>query len=638
MKNKDNKSILLLASAFLLLNIIIFYTTEINKNQRIKTALDSHIEKIKTHYEILLYHQETTAQAAYETTMNTPSVTQIMKKAFNADERKRDILREELRKKLLDKYKVMRTKGVVQYHFIFKDNVSFLRMHKPSKYGDDITNYRADIAMVNKTLKPIRGFEQGRTAHAFRHVYPLINEKGEHLGAFEISFTSDTLQNYLNAISKIHTHFLVNKHIFDTKAWSRDDLVVQYTQSAEDENYMITLTKEHIDKNICIASNKEKLKSIKDDIKRNMARGDKFALFTNYNDRVQVIAFYPIKNIKENKTVAWVVSYEYDQFLEDTIKGNNIIRFFSFILLSILFYFIYKVINQKEILDKEVEEKTSSLENANKELTKNKDELKELNTNLEQRIKKEVQNSKTIQEKLFKSEKLASMGEMIANIAHQWRQPLSVISTGVTGLKIKKEYGNLEDGEFYRICDQINDNAQYLSRTIDDFKNFIKGDRKEELFNLEENIKSFLHLVEATVTKEEISISSNVDSDLRLKGLPNELIQCFINIFNNSKDAMKETNTQNRHIFIKGYKKDACVCIEFKDNAGGINEEIIKKIFEPYFTTKHKSQGTGLGMHMTYTLITQGMQGNIEVSNETFNFDGKEYKGAKFLITLPLKN
>ena len=85
---------------------------------------------------------------------------QIIKKAFYADERKRDILREDLRQNLLDKYKVMRTKGVVQYHFVFKDNVSFLRMHKPSKYGDNITNYRADIAIVNKNLKPIRGFEQ----------------------------------------------------------------------------------------------------------------------------------------------------------------------------------------------------------------------------------------------------------------------------------------------------------------------------------------------------------------------------------------------------------------------------------------------------------------------------------------------
>ena len=132
-------------------------------------------------------------------------------------------------------------------------------------------------------------------------MYPLINKKGEHLGAFEISFTSDTLQNYLNAISKIHTHFLVNKHIFDTKAWSRDDLVVQYSQSAEDENYMITLTKEHIDQKTCVSSNKEKLKNIKNDIKKNMARGDKFALFTDYNGKIQVVAFYPIKNIKRTK-------------------------------------------------------------------------------------------------------------------------------------------------------------------------------------------------------------------------------------------------------------------------------------------------------------------------------------------------
>jgi signal transduction histidine kinase len=635
MKRKNNKAVFWLILAFIALNTILFYITEINKNQRIKTALDNHIEKIKTHYEILLYHQTITAKAAYESTINSDFILKIMEKALDSDKKDRDLLREELRKKLLDKYNSLRTKGVVQYHFVFKDNTAFLRMHKPSKFGDDLTNFRADFAMVNKTQKPVQGFEQGRTAHAFRHIYPLITKEGRHIGAVEISFTSDTLQNYLNAISKIHTHFLVNKHIFDTKAWSRDDMVVHYTQSAEDENYMITVTKEHIDKELCVISNKDKIEKVKGTIKKRIAQGEKFAVFTEYNDRLQVIAFYPIKNIKEKKTVAWVVSYEYDKFLEDTIKGNALIRVFSFILLIILFYFIYRVVNQKQILDKEVKEKTRSLKNTNIELTKNKDELKELNANLEQRIKKEVQKSKLIQEKLFKSEKLASMGEMIGNIAHQWRQPLSVISTGVTGLKVKKEYDRLEDEEFFQICDQINNNAQYLSRTIDDFKNFIKGERKKEYFNLKENINSFLHLVEATVLKEGITVLIDIDRSIKVNGLPNELIQCFINIFNNSKDAFKETLPDSKYFFIKAYKLDSSIFIEFKDNAGGMNEDIKEKIFEPYFTTKHKSQGTGLGMHMTYTLITQGMRGNIEASNESFRFKGLQYKGAKFLITLP---
>ena len=231
---------------------------------------------------------------------------------------------------------------------------------------------------------------------------------------------------------------------------------------------------------------------------------------------------------------------------------------------------------------------------------------------------------------------LASMGEMIGNIAHQWRQPLSVISTGATGIKLQKGFGSLTDEYLIEACDTINNNAQYLSKTIDDFKDFVKGDGIRELFNLEKNIESFLSLVHGAVISNNINIVLNLDKGIELNNNGNELIQCLINIFNNAKDALADVNVQEKYFFITSYKKDNNVIIELKDNAGGINDKNINRVFEPYFTTKHQKQGTGIGLHMTYNLITSGMKGSIEVNNESYQYKNIEYTGAIFTIQLPI--
>ena len=246
---------------------------------------------------------------------------------------------------------------------------------------------------------------------------------------------------------------------------------------------------------------------------------------------------------------------------------------------------------------------------------------------------KAIQKDKMIAEQ----SKMAAMGEMIGNIAHQWRQPLSIISAGATGLKVQKEYGVLKDEEFNKTCNAINDNAQYLSKTIDDFKNFIKGDRIKEVFNLEENINSFIHLIEGALKTHNIELILNLKKDIKINGYSNELMQCFINIFNNAKDALKENRKQDRLIFITTYFKNNTAVIKILDNGNGIPENIVDKIFEPYFTTKHQSQGTGLGLNMTYKFIVEGMNGTIVANNKSFEYKHKKYKGAEIVITLPIE-
>jgi signal transduction histidine kinase len=237
---------------------------------------------------------------------------------------------------------------------------------------------------------------------------------------------------------------------------------------------------------------------------------------------------------------------------------------------------------------------------------------------------------------LVEQSKLASMGEMIGNIAHQWRQPLSVISTAATGMQLQQEYKILTDEALKKSCDAINDNAQYLSKTIDDFRDFIKGDKAKTSFSLKDTIDSFLNLVNGSIKTHNINIVIDLEKDVIGYGYKNELEQCFINIFNNSKDIFREKNIKESFFFLSTLKIDNKVVVTIKDNGGGIPKDVLPKIFEPYFTTKHESQGTGLGLHMTYNLIVDGMNGSIEAKNTTYTYQNQEYTGAKFIITLPI--
>lgn len=253
-------------------------------------------------------------------------------------------------------------------------------------------------------------------------------------------------------------------------------------------------------------------------------------------------------------------------------------------------------------------------------------------------IQHDTTKQKQREKQLEHQSKLAAMGEMIVNISHQWRQPLSMISTAATGIITKKEFNLLTDQFLLDSCSQINENSQYLSQTLDDFRNYIEGDKKVVRFDLKNDTRSFINIVDSSIKAYDLQIILDLQEHIEVKGYPNELIQAFINIFNNAKDALAENNDpDNRFIFITQRVRHNNIIIKFKDNAGGIDENIIDKVFEPYFTTKHKSLGTGLGLHMTYNLIVNKMRGTIDVKNEEFGFNDHIFKGAVFTLTLPFK-
>ena len=236
---------------------------------------------------------------------------------------------------------------------------------------------------------------------------------------------------------------------------------------------------------------------------------------------------------------------------------------------------------------------------------------------------------------LYQQSKMASMGEMIGNIAHQWRQPLSTITTASTGILLEKELGLLQDQTLKDSLNRINKSAQYLSKTIDDFRNFFNPEKVKNYFLLSNVFATTFDLLSAQFNSQNIEIIKNIE-DVEINSYENELIQALINILNNARDELKNKDLAHKLIFISASKNDNEVIIKIKDNAGGIAKENLNKIFEPYFTTKHKSQGTGIGLYMTEEIIVRHLKGSIEIRNDEFTYENSSYTGAEFTIKIPL--
>ena len=245
---------------------------------------------------------------------------------------------------------------------------------------------------------------------------------------------------------------------------------------------------------------------------------------------------------------------------------------------------------------------------------------------------KETQEYLELQNKIVSEQsKNAALGEMVANIAHQWRQPLSLISVTSTGMLFENEMGQLQlDDKNVQNLEKMNEQAQYLSQTIDTFRNFLSEKKELKMVVLQDQIKKGLDIIQASLRLNHIQMESNLDTlePLEYQLVVGELTQVIINIVNNAKDVLKELDTEEKWIKLLLEKQSEKIVISIEDNGGGIKEEIAAKIFEPYFTTKHKSQGTGLGLYMSYKIVTESLKGKLYVKNSE--------NGAKFFIELPI--
>ena len=246
-------------------------------------------------------------------------------------------------------------------------------------------------------------------------------------------------------------------------------------------------------------------------------------------------------------------------------------------------------------------------------------------------------DKKNIEHLLEVQSKTAAMGEMIGNIAHQWRQPLSIISTLSTSIQADIFVGQKPTYEnIVKKMENINAQAQYLSKTIDDFREFLKSDDTNKTkINLVDVVKYTYDIVSDSMKDNYINCIKDME-DVYILGNISYLSQSFINICNNAKDAMVENNLEDRYMFLTVKKENNKAKVIFRDSGGGIDETIINKIYEPYFTTKNKSVGTGIGLYMTFKAVTQKYKGTIAAKNVEYEYNGKKLKGAEFTILFPI--
>ncbi|MCK9337177.1 MAG: PAS domain S-box protein [Arcobacteraceae bacterium] len=236
---------------------------------------------------------------------------------------------------------------------------------------------------------------------------------------------------------------------------------------------------------------------------------------------------------------------------------------------------------------------------------------------------RDITERKTAQEQLRQRDillqqqtRLAAIGEMMANIAHQWRQPLSAITSSISGLKLKQEFSLLEEKDIIDANDQIIKNAEFLSKTIDNFRNFFKKDQLKRKFFIATSIDETITIVQASYDNNFIKINKDLDSNIYYFGSDNLLSQVVLNLLSNAKDALVHNQIEDKIVSILLFEENDNIKICIQDNGGGVSDGIKDKIFDPYFTTKHQFQGTGLGLYMSSQIIQNHFHGQITLQNK----------------------
>lgn len=261
------------------------------------------------------------------------------------------------------------------------------------------------------------------------------------------------------------------------------------------------------------------------------------------------------------------------------------------------------------------------------ERIKAEEEVKQLNLNLNWKIGTQVKKLREKDRQLQYQARLAQMGEILSMIAHQWRQPLTAICATSSYLYGKTLIEDINKKEFQEELSNIENYTKLLSNTIDDFRTFFKPKKKKELTSLEEIIDGTLKIIEPILTTHNIKIEKIYNCNIKLNTLKNELKQVVLNILKNSEDAFIDKTLTNKTIQIITFENEEYLCLEIKDNAGGIQDEHLNQVFNSYFTTKPEEDGTGLGLCMSKTIIENNCKGKITARNEN--------NGAVFQICLP---
>jgi len=553
----------------------------------------SHRIKAEHHHQldsaILDFQNET--EIIFYNIINTESILKLQQKALLAkNENERNHYRKELFQKLSPLYKHLKTFGLKQLHFHFPDATSFLRFHKPNRFGDNLTTIRPSLVAVNRTLEPISGFEEGRIYNGYRFVYPLIYKK-KHIGSVEVSIGFNAINDRSQMIYKTYQYMILNKNVVEDKVFN-----------GEKKNYEVSMINANFYHEANAFVNKEKIFadgsgsiSLKlfSKINTHLKKRGLFKKLNKYEDFIEYIkidekyyqiSFHPIENILKQE-IGYIISYKKSLEYRAILKEYYIKVQFIILIIILLFFFLYK-------------------------MQKDKDKLHEYS-------KKALEASR-------------SKSEFLANMSHEIRTPLNAILGFVQILQ--KETKNRKSIQYVNIIYEASHSLLQIIEDILDFSKIESG--KLEIDNIDFNTRKefevITHLFEAKCSQKDINLTLKLEDNIPryIHADPLRIKQVLSNLLSN---AIKFTeNGKNITVTLKYF--DSKLHVSVLDQGVGIPQDKQAHIFEAFAqedsSTTRKHGGTGLG---------------LSISSELINLMGGELKlkstlgvGSEFYFSVPV--
>jgi two-component system, NtrC family, C4-dicarboxylate transport sensor histidine kinase DctB len=295
-----------------------------------------------------------------------------------------------------------------------------------------------------------------------------------------------------------------------------------------------------------------------------------------------------------------------EKFLNFMVVATLVVVFFMIFFSYIMIYIVKDVIKKYK-----------------RQVQNREDELKSLNENLYLKVESGIEEGKQKDKKILEQAKLARIGSMISMIAHQWRQPLSELSGILMELETATRFKKADEKHIFEAIAKSDKMIEFMSNTIDDFRNFYKPDKKKEEFFVSNSCNNAINIIDASLRNLNIKLNVDIKNDKQIYGYPTEFSQVILNILSNAQDILVEKNIENPRIDIDIDSKGILSIITIKDNAGGITEKNQELIFDPYYSTKDSSKGTGLGLYISKLIVERNMGGELSVYN---NAEGAVFK------------
>ncbi|MEA3373570.1 MAG: ATP-binding protein [Campylobacterota bacterium] len=763
-------------TVFFLLQLLILLLIYVIYSNRQQWLLQNDQQRFESHYKSLLSFQENSAKLVFNM-MNTPEIILPFSQAYAADKEGRAAIRKEIHEILKERYRLLTHNHIRQFQFHLPNGDSFLRLHRPEKFGDNLLGIRESIRRVIEEKKAVHGYEIGYLYDGFRNVFPLFDQHKKYIGSVEVSFSPGSLLSYMAAGISAHIELYEKKEIIDQKVMD------EVRRNIYKESFISGYQQEKI--SLCyIDDSCTDIQSIKHYFAKNSMQ--KLLSENGYADLIAVnnthysVFLHPIENISSDKTAAIMMVYMENttmvrlinfiwllstlltllnillmifiarssktkvkmerknriiEMLAESIKTLvvsenisdvielNLKRFVETFRVDRAYIFqnstesgevclsqCYEVVSngtEAEIDNPELqrlpyksgygrwlsefesgrmiegmvrtfpEGERAMLQNQsilsiicvpifmekrvwgfiglddchNEHRWRSEDKhslemfalilsavmlrmeknssLEQLTQTLQTRIEEESEKNRKKDRLMFEQARSAQMGEMISMIAHQWRQPLNAISASAIKLNLKHTLDGLSDQDVEEVSSFIQKRAQEMSQIINDFMNFFKSDSKKVCFGLKAVLDEVEKITTPQLESQGIVYDKKVDNHIEIFGHEKEFVHILLNLIGNARDSLNECSIEAKGITVEASHDKEKVVISVSDNGAGIDDAVIGRVFDPYFTTKEQGKGTGIGLYMVKEMITHDFYGTVTAEN-------LETGGARFTITIPL--